>query len=417
MSDSIFYEVLFDFNAEDEGELSVYVGELVKGTDGEAEEGWLFVTSSDGASGFVPLDYVKEIDPVGNPRFAVDWAAQLQDQGIAAGPSAANNTSSSSDGASPQNSAPHSDIGSDHGQQDNSDDEQHATSSSVSAVATASTSSPREPEQAPRPQTQGQGQGQEQSQAKLSTASISSTAAHALGSTWTPPAAAQSPAAVRSGGTGGGTIFASPGAYRQQSGGNNGNIGLGSKYSTASGARPSATPSSASVGSVAGGSLGSSTYSTAPPGASASKSSVFAKAANRSVGGGSVSSGVLSKSVAPPRPPALVAAVERENLESLLRKNQEYFAKVTASQADALDSVTEMVDGLTRRLGDAAATSADFVGKLNELDAIIDEEKRKWKTLMESERSASISERNRELIAQGTVPSANAADSAASSRN
>ena len=64
------FKVLFDFTAEDEGELSVYVDELVNSATGIEEDGWMLVTSDDGASGFVPVEFLQlctEIDQGGEP--------------------------------------------------------------------------------------------------------------------------------------------------------------------------------------------------------------------------------------------------------------------------------------------------------------------------------------------------------------
>jgi len=59
-----------------------------------------------------------------------------------------------------------------------------------------------------------------------------------------------------------------------------------------------------------------------------------------------------------------------------------------------------MLDSLTKKLSDATQNSNEFVSKLNQLDEIIDEEKRKWKTQMENERNSSITERNKALITE-----------------
>lgn len=55
------YEVLFDFPAEDEGELSIYAGECVRSSTDVDDEGWLFVTSEDNSSGYVPKEYLRLI--------------------------------------------------------------------------------------------------------------------------------------------------------------------------------------------------------------------------------------------------------------------------------------------------------------------------------------------------------------------
>jgi hypothetical protein len=102
---------------------------------------------------------------------------------------------------------------------------------------------------------------------------------------------------------------------------------------------------------------------------------------------------------AAPRVPALSTAAEREDFEELIKRNDEYFARLLASQAETFDSLTDMVDALTTKLNESAKVrerdaqvhlrqclivndvqcSNDLVSKLSELDELIDEEKRKWK--------------------------------------
>ena len=57
--------VLYDFNAEDDGELSIAVGEtvtIVAAGGTSPHEGWVFVRKSNGGMGFVPRDYLSYND-------------------------------------------------------------------------------------------------------------------------------------------------------------------------------------------------------------------------------------------------------------------------------------------------------------------------------------------------------------------
>lgn len=58
--------------------------------------------------------------------------------------------------------------------------------------------------------------------------------------------------------------------------------------------------------------------------------------------------------VAAPRVPALSTAAEREDFEELIKRNDEYFARLLASQAETFDSLTDMVDALTTKLNESA---------------------------------------------------------------
>jgi hypothetical protein len=98
--------------------------------------------------------------------------------------------------------------------------------------------------------------------------------------------------------------------------------------------------------------------------------------------------------IATPRVPALSTAVEREDFDELLKRNDEYFARLLSSQAETFESLTDMVDALTKKLNESVKVSSfqiyrfivtfsqcstDLVSKLSELDELIDEEKRKWR--------------------------------------
>jgi hypothetical protein len=139
--------------------------------------------------------------------------------------------------------------------------------------------------------------------------------------------------------------------------------------------------------------------------------------------------------IATPRVPALSTAVEREDFDELLKRNDEYFARLLSSQAETFESLTDMVDALTKKLNESVKVSVhscvltspssllllflslkcstDLVSKLSELDELIDEEKRKWKqqvclspcslislTLLqnEAEKNADVLGRTKELI-------------------
>jgi hypothetical protein len=61
--------------------------------------------------------------------------------------------------------------------------------------------------------------------------------------------------------------------------------------------------------------------------------------------------------VATPRVPALSTAVEREDFDELLKRNDEYFARLLSSQAETFESLTDMVDALTKKLNESVKVS------------------------------------------------------------
>jgi len=106
----------------------------------------------------------------------------------------------------------------------------------------------------------------------------------------------------------------------------------------------------------------------------------------------------VSSAVAAPRVPSLASAVDREDWEELTKRNDEYFARLVSSQAETFDSLTDMVDALSKKLNDATKSSHDLVSKLSELDELIDEEKRKWKAQNEAEKNAEVLGRSKQLM-------------------
>jgi hypothetical protein len=65
----------------------------------------------------------------------------------------------------------------------------------------------------------------------------------------------------------------------------------------------------------------------------------------------------VSSAVATPRVPSLASAVEREDFDELVKRNDEYFARLLSSQADTFTSLTEMVDALAKKLNESTQVS------------------------------------------------------------
>ena len=110
----------------------------------------------------------------------------------------------------------------------------------------------------------------------------------------------------------------------------------------------------------------------------------------------------VSSAVAAPRVPSLASAVEREDWNELTKRNDEYFSRLVSSQAETFDSLTDMVDALSKKLNEATKSSHDLVSKLSELDELIDEEKRKWKSQYDAEKNAEVLGRSKQLISSSS---------------
>lgn len=91
-----------------------------------------------------------------------------------------------------------------------------------------------------------------------------------------------------------------------------------------------------------------------------------------------------------PRAPGLSAAASSEDYDELFRRNDEYYKKLQASRADTFSNLGDMVDALSKRLGESTQACNDLVLRMQELDELIDGERRKWKSQNEQEKSRSI---------------------------
>jgi hypothetical protein len=91
------------------------------------------------------------------------------------------------------------------------------------------------------------------------------------------------------------------------------------------------------------------------------------------------------------RTPALSAAVAAEDYGEMFRRNEDYFLQLQASRADTFSTLSEMVDALATRVNDNTEANGTVMGRIGELDALIDEERRKWKQKIETDKSSSAS--------------------------
>jgi len=288
-----YYEVLFDFAAEEEGEMSIYVGEKVVATTTIGEDGWLCVSSADGASGIVPMDYLKPCE---------------------------DGFDSMSESASVANETP-------------------APNSVLAYINNTQSSAAMQPEPVPESELGPEPEPEPEASFKPPTPPVSSgfdssSVASSSNSKLTTDMLAQEPdrSPVP---TAGPTVQSAPPPQSQPQG----------AAPTQSVFSPYASKAPNGPGSV-----GSASASKLSMGSKFSLKSAAKSVAtvNRAV------AQLSTKTIPPAKAPTLLLSVERDNLDELVKKNGEYFSRVVASQGDTLDSVTEMVDVLTKKLGDAS---------------------------------------------------------------
>lgn len=300
------FRVLFDFTAEEDGELSVLADEIVRSSStiqdpnglesDTTPDGWILVYSAqDGSSGFVPRDYLEETSepfPVRDtqaqhPLLDVEYASSS-----ARGPSlqTAEMSEHLSPPPSPRESEPTSmpahswdRLISDHAPpvaEDHDFDRHQSETLSRLSLAALSKGTP-----------------QQTSTTKAVGFAMVPDTPEVIPETPLPTSSSSSSSVHRS---------------------------VTAPLSSSRPLQPSqpAAPSSSSTA------IPSSPLSRSQGlGSTMSKSSLLASAAKKVI-----NAKRMSKIVVPPKAPALLSAVERENFDELLRRNEDYFSRVMASQ-------------------------------------------------------------------------------------
>lgn len=359
------YKVLYDFNAEEDGEMSVRTGEIVvqvaqtTGVD-EAPDGWILVeVTEDNEKGFVPIDYLEKIiTATVAPSKAINPPSTIvppPDSGPSSKPAAYQ--------AKPFAATP--------------------------AAAATPTTAPVAPSATPIVPV-SQIKQQIPSEKKSIFASVEPAPPPPPSSSVAEPSSVPPPASAQK-------AFGAANMFMKAA--------QKASVPTAAEAAPVASPPAPRAASIAA-SLNSSSVTTTPfvaPPAAAPLTSTPAGAKTNSfsklkTAAKTVQNMVhVTSAVSAPRVPSLAAAVDREDFDELVKRNDEYFARLLSSQADTFSSLTDMVDALAKKLTESTQSSGDLVSKLSELDELLDEEKRKWKQQNESEKNADILGRSKEL--------------------
>jgi hypothetical protein len=97
----------------------------------------------------------------------------------------------------------------------------------------------------------------------------------------------------------------------------------------------------------------------------------------------------------PPRTPALATAVASEDYNELFKRNEDFYRKLTTNRNESFQVLQEMVEQLGKKVQSATQRSNDLVTSLQQLDELIDEERRKWKQQNELERNEAVKGRGR----------------------
>lgn len=343
-------KVLYDFDAEEEGEMTVRAGDIVKvlpqseGPDGDDDDrnGWIFVKATrTGQRGYVPLDYIEPTESPAAMKSPISMKTPQSTQGM---------DQQSYGQSRDQNQTPI---------------RQSESSGQDQIQSTPQEKSPAEV-------------GMRLSLAALVNAQSSDKTAQVQPQASTSPDVLPPPPAPLE-----------PESEPKQYGLDKLPFGMEPTEPVYPKHSPGKKSKSHSAHSVAS-SFAKSSGSSKAKGSALSK---FKKSANM------VQNMVrVSSAVAAPRVPSLASAVDREDWEELTKRNDEYFARLVSSQAETFDSLTDMVDALSKKLNDATKSSHDLVSKLSELDELIDEEKRKWKSQYEAEKNAEVLGRSKQLM-------------------
>ncbi len=85
------------------------------------------------------------------------------------------------------------------------------------------------------------------------------------------------------------------------------------------------------------------------------------------------------RSLSGPSSSILSLAGEKLSYEEIIRRNDEYFARVISSQLDTFQALASMNDALSSKLSESAKSSQEFIDEILKLEELIDTERRKWK--------------------------------------
>jgi exonuclease VII large subunit len=97
----------------------------------------------------------------------------------------------------------------------------------------------------------------------------------------------------------------------------------------------------------------------------------------------------------PPRTPALATAVASEDYNELFKRNEDFYRKLTSNRNESFQVLQDMVEQLGKKIQSTTQRSNDLVSSLQQLDEMIDEERRKWKQQNELEKNEATKGRSR----------------------
>ena len=78
----------------------------------------------------------------------------------------------------------------------------------------------------------------------------------------------------------------------------------------------------------------------------------------------------------------------KEDYSSVLEQHDKLLSDLQIRHASAFDGLLGSIDSLSLKVSDCETKNAEIVGQIQQLDALIEEERSKWKLRLDTEKSA-----------------------------
>ena len=86
--------------------------------------------------------------------------------------------------------------------------------------------------------------------------------------------------------------------------------------------------------------------------------------------------------------PVVPQVAMTEDYSSIVDQHEKWLIDVQGRHAAAFDSILGSIDSLSLKVSDCEGKNAEIVDQIQQLDALIEEERSKWKLRLDAEKSA-----------------------------
>jgi len=107
--------------------------------------------------------------------------------------------------------------------------------------------------------------------------------------------------------------------------------------------------------------------------------------------------GKQSQMLGAPRVPSLTMAAEKENLSELTSLISEYFGRLEGFHVSTMNTFDETLESYGTKLNESVDKSSELVQQLNTLEEIVENELSKWRQINESEKTAEVVQKSKNI--------------------